>query len=146
MSALQWIIVAIITGVIEIFTVGFWFLWLALAALIVALGTSLALLPNLESQLLVFAIFTLIFIIFTRPLVLRFIKTEETISNVKALVGQYGLTLTEVSPLQYGQAKVNGEIWTVYSDDEIPADKRVKVIGVEGVKLKVEAANSDPLK
>lgn len=142
MSSLQWIIIAIIAGVIEIITVGFWFLWLALSALIVALGISMGLLSNLESQLLVFAVLTLIFIIFTRPLVLRFVKTENTVSNVKALIGQHGVTLTEIKPLQYGQAKVNGEVWTVFADQEIPADTRVEVIGVDGVKLKIQTAAS----
>ncbi|HHV15744.1 MAG TPA: NfeD family protein, partial [Gelria sp.] len=36
MSAVQWILVAVVCGAIEIFTLGLWFLWLAIAALIVA--------------------------------------------------------------------------------------------------------------
>ena len=40
MSALQWILVAIVAGAIEIFSAGFWFLWLALSAVLVAAGVS----------------------------------------------------------------------------------------------------------
>ncbi|HCF70341.1 MAG TPA: hypothetical protein DER33_01900, partial [Syntrophomonas sp.] len=108
MSALQWILVAIVAGAIEIFSAGFWFLWLALSAVLVAAGVSFKWLPSLEAQLLTFAFFTLIFIIFTRPLVLKFIKTNDTISNVNALIGQHGIVISKIAPLQYGQVKVNG--------------------------------------
>lgn len=140
MSSAYWVIVAIIAGVVEIFTVGFWFLWLSLSALLVALGVSLKILPNLESQLLIFALLTLLFIIFTRPLVIKFIKTEDKASNVSALIGQHGIALSSIKPLTLGQVKVNGEIWTAISDEEIDPDTRIEVIGIDGVKLKVKKA------
>jgi len=141
MSSLQWILIAIICGTIEIFSAGFWFLWLAISAVLVALGITLGWLLILESQLLVFAIFTLLFIIFTRPLVLRLIKTHDTASNVKALIGQHGMTLSSISPLQYGQVKVNGEIWTAVSEEEIKNNTRVIVIDINGVKLLVKKSD-----
>jgi membrane protein implicated in regulation of membrane protease activity len=141
MSSLQWILIAIICGTIEIFSAGFWFLWLAISAVLVALGITLGWLLILESQLLVFAIFTLLFIIFTRPLVLRLIKTHDTASNVKALIGQQGMTLSSISPLQYGQVKVNGEIWTAVSEEEIKNNTRVIVIDINGVKLLVKKSD-----
>ncbi|MBO8158262.1 NfeD family protein [Thermosyntropha sp.] len=140
MSPSYWIIAAIIAGVIEIFTVGFWFLWLALSALLVALGASLKILPNLESQLLVFALLTLVFIIFTRPIVVKFIKTEDKSSNVSALIGQHGITLSQIKPLHLGQVKVNGEVWTAISDEEIEENTRIEVVGIDGVKLKIKKA------
>lgn len=140
MPASYWIIAAIIAGVIEIFTAGFWFLWLSLSALLVALGVSLNILSHLESQLLVFALLTLLFIIFTRPLVIKFIRTEDKASNVSALIGQHGITLSIIKPLSTGQVKVNGEIWTAISDEEIEPDTRIEVVGIDGVKLKVKKA------
>lgn len=140
MSALQWILVAIIAGAVEIFSAGFWFLWLALSALLVAIGVSFKWLTSLELQLLTFAFFTLIFIIFTRPLVLKFIKTNDTISNVNALIGQHGIVITPIAPMQYGQVKVNGEIWTAASEEVIERDQRIQVIGIDGVKLLVKSA------
>jgi membrane protein implicated in regulation of membrane protease activity len=140
MSALQWILAAIIAGAIEIFTAGFWFLWLALSALLVAVGVSFKWLPGLESQLLCFAFFTLIFIVFTRPLVVKFVKTNDTISNVKALIGQHGIVVTKIEPMQYGQVKVNGEIWTAAAAEAIEPDQRIEVTGIDGVKLVVRTA------
>lgn len=141
MSALQWIIIAIVCGAIEIFSAGFWFVWLAFSALIVALGAKLSLLVTLESQLLVFALVTLLFIIFARPLIMKFIKTNERVSNVDALIGQHAVTLSEISPFQFGQVKLKGEVWTAISDEEIEADTKVVVEAIEGVKVKVKKPN-----
>jgi membrane protein implicated in regulation of membrane protease activity len=140
MSAVQWILVAVICGAIEIFSAGFWFLWLALSALLVAGAVSLHWLVNLPGQLLVFAFITLLFIVFTRPLVMKLIKANDKASNVKALIGQHGVVMTEVNPLQFGQVKVNGEIWTAKADENIDAGVRIEVKGIDGVKLVVEKA------
>ncbi len=142
MNFLEWILVAVICGAIEIFTVGFWFLWLAIAAVVVALLVQFGLLPTLEMQLLIFAIFTLLLIIFTRPLIMRFVKSNDKVSNVKALIGQHGITITPIVPMQFGQVKVNGEVWTAIAEEELEENIRVEVIGIDGVKLLVKKAST----
>lgn len=141
MTFLEWILVAIICGAIEIFTVGFWFLWLAIAAVLVALLVQFGILPTLEIQLLIFAMFTLLLIIFTRPLVMKFVKSNDTVSNVKALIGQHGITLTTIVPMEFGQVKVNGEIWTAITEEELEENTRIEIIGIDGVKLLVKRAS-----
>lgn len=141
MSSLQWVLVAVVAGVIEIFSLGLWFLWLALSAIIVALAARLGLLTSLDTQLLTFALLTLIFVIFTRPLVLKFFKSNDTASNVEALIGQHGMVTSTISPLRFGQVKVNGEIWTASAVEEIETDTRIEVTGIDGVKLLVKKAD-----
>jgi len=138
MSAAQWILIAVLCGVVEILSAGFWFLWLSLSALLVAAGVSLKWLVNLPAELLVFALITLIFIVFTRPLVLKLVKSNDVISNVNALIGQHGICTTIISPMNFGQVKVNGEIWTAAAAEDIDIDVRIVVVGVDGVKLVVE--------
>lgn len=140
MTAVQWILIAVVCGAIEIFTLGLWFLWLAIAALIVAGAVSVGWLPSLEVQLLVFAFLTLLFIIFTRPLTLKLFRTNDTVSNVNALIGQHGVATTNIEPLHYGQVKVNGEIWTAFSGETIEEGSRIMVTGIDGVKLQVVKA------
>ncbi|MDD3272409.1 MAG: NfeD family protein [Syntrophomonadaceae bacterium] len=137
MTAVQWILIAVVCGAIEIFTLGLWFLWLAIAALIVAGAVSVGWLSSLEVQLLVFAFLTLLFIIFTRPLTLKFFRTNDTVSNVNALIGQHGVATTNIEPLHFGQVKVNGEIWTAFSGEIIEEGSRIMVTGIDGVKLQV---------
>ncbi len=140
MSALQWVLLALACCLIEIFTAGLWFLWLALAALLTALGVKLGLFAGLELQLLIFSAFTLAFLIFTRPLAVKFFKSNEIPSNMKAVIGQYGVVTKTISPLEYGQVKVNGEIWTAAAQEDIEPDIRIRVVAVQGVKLVVERA------
>lgn len=140
MSVLQWVLLALVCGIIELASAGLWFLWLALAALLTALGAKIGWLVSIQAQLLVFSVFTLAFIVFTRPLALRFLETKDTPSNVNALIGQHGVVTKTIMPFEYGQAKVNGEIWTATAEEEIDADVRVRVIGIQGVKLQVEKA------
>ncbi|NLW91218.1 MAG: NfeD family protein [Syntrophomonadaceae bacterium] len=141
MSSLQWVIIAVVAGVIEIFSLGLWFLWLAISAVIVALAAQLGLLTSLDTQLLTFALLTLIFVIFTRPLVLKFFKTHDTASNVEALIGQHGMVTSRITPMHFGQVKVNGEIWTASAREEIETDTRIEVTGIDGVKLLVKPAD-----
>ncbi|HNX29835.1 MAG TPA: NfeD family protein [Syntrophomonadaceae bacterium] len=141
MSVIAWIVVALVCGAIEIFTVGFWFLYLSLSALVVALGVSLEWFPQIETQLLIFAFLTVLLVIFTRPLVLKLIKSNDTASNVKALIGQRGITVDEMLPLHYGQVKINGEIWTAVSSEEIEAGTLIEVLSIDGVKLVVQKAS-----
>lgn len=142
MTFLEWILVAILCGAIEIFTAGFWFLWLAIAGVVVALLVQFGLLPSLELQLLIFALITLLLIIFTRPLVMKFVKSNDAVSNVKALIGQHGITISRIVPMQFGQVKVNGEIWTAISEEELEENTRIEVIGIDGVKLLVKKAST----
>ncbi len=138
MTSMQWILVAIVSGAIEVASAGFWFLWLGVAALLVALGASLNFLVSLESQLLVFAILSTLLIIFTRPLVVKLFKSEDVPTTTEALIGQHGVTLSEINPMQFGQVKLNGEVWTAASDENITEGTRVEVKGIEGVKLLVK--------
>lgn len=140
MSVLQWILLALVCGIIELASAGLWFLWLALAALLTALGIKIGWLISIQAQLLVFSVFTLAFIVFTRPLALRFLETKDTPSNVNALIGQHGVVTKAMTPFEYGQVKVNGEIWTATSQEEVAVDVRVRVVGIQGVKLQVEKA------
>ncbi|MDO4539846.1 MAG: NfeD family protein [Syntrophomonadaceae bacterium] len=138
MTASTWIILAIICGAVEIFTAGFWFLWLAIAGLVTAAGTSVGWLSSLQSQLLVFAIIALLLIIFTRPLVMKAIKSSDIASNIDALIGQHGVVLEPIAPMHFGQVKLNGEIWTAAAQSEIETGSTVVVRAIDGVKLIVE--------
>ncbi|MGE5397198.1 MAG: NfeD family protein [Chitinophagales bacterium] len=137
-SYVVWLVIGILCGIVEVFTLGFWFLWLALGALLVSLGVKLGLLSGLGAQILVFAVITVFFIVFTRPLVMKFFKTKEVRSNVDSLVGAIGLVTQEITPFQTGQVKLNGEVWTASANQEIPENSRVVVRAIEGVKILVE--------
>lgn len=66
---------------------------------------------------------------------------REQISGVGELVGQVGRSETALAP--DGRVFVRGEYWTAMSDEKIPAGRSVKVVAVEGMRLRVRPAESD---
>lgn len=130
-----WIILAIILGIGELFTVEFLLLWFALGA--VAAGATAKVLPFLY-QLSVFVLVSFVCTILSRKL----IHHKEVRTNVSALIGKEAI-VTETVQKSYcdrGLVRVEGEIWRAYTDeDDIPAGKMVIIQDVVGVKLKVTA-------
>ncbi|NLW64182.1 MAG: NfeD family protein [Syntrophomonadaceae bacterium] len=143
MSDMAWLIIAVICGIIEVATMGFWFLWLALSALLVSFLTWLNVVTTLPSQVIVFSVITLFFVIFTRPLAVRVFKTNEVKSNVDALIGLTGIVTMEVVPPEAGQVRLQGEIWTARSDQRLNQDSLVRVRAVEGVTLYVDPVTEE---
>lgn len=140
-SHVVWMVVALACGIVEILTVGFWFLWLALAAVLVALFTWIGLTKSLAVQLAVFAGFTVFFTVFTRPLAMKFFKTRDVRSNVDSLIGKQAVVIKAISPREMGQVKIYGEVWTALADLDIAEGTPVIIRSVEGVKVKVEPVN-----
>ncbi len=60
-------------------------------------------------------------------------------SGIHALVGATGVATSDLDPL--GTVQVKSELWTAVADgaESIRQNEQVKVVGVEGVKLKVRA-------
>ena len=118
-----WLIVAGICFVIESFTIGFLVFWFgigALAALVASLFIS-----NIWIQSLIFIIVSSLLLIFTKPLVKKFVKEGIVVESIDTING-------------VGKVKVNGELWSATSLENIEKGTKVKVLKVNGVKLEVE--------
>ncbi len=144
MDLVLWLAVAVVCGLLEIFTAGFFFLFLAGGALVTAFVSLFA--PSLLTQGAIFAVASLLLILYARPILKRTINISDKPkyeSNVDALVGQEVLVLEPVNRYQ-GRVKVlhTGEVWTAYipNDDEnaVLEEGKVGVISrVDGAKLVV---------
>lgn len=134
-----WLIVAGICFVIESFTVGFLVFWFGVGAL-AALVTDLFITDSMIVQSIIFIITSTILLIFTKPFVKKFIKANETVTtNVYSIIGKEGIVLEKIDNVNStGKVKVNGELWSAFSDTNIEKDEKIKVVSIEGVKLKVE--------
>lgn len=78
---------------------------------------------------------------FTRPIAIKFLKIGKETTNANSLIGKIGIVLLPIEPLKnYGQVKVNGQIWSAKSANGVDIDKDKKVIikEIQGVKLVVE--------
>jgi len=89
---------------------------------------------SMSIQLSVFAIASLISLIFLRKFVSQSLKGTTHATNVDALIGKRGTVLEDIVPNHGGYAKINGEIWLSKSinNEFIKSGDVVEVLGVKG--------------
>ena len=133
-----WLIIAGLCLVIEIYTVGFFIFCFGIGALFALLVSFLT--SNLFIQIVVFLVSSSLLVILTKPLMKKFTKNEKTVpTNFFSLSGKQGIVTKKIdSDNSTGQVKVKGELWSAISDKDIEKDAKVKILGVDGVRLKVE--------
>lgn len=116
--------------------VSIWFAAGSLVALITAaLGFSEIV------QLLVFAIVSLVLLIFTRPILRKFLRFEIRDTNVKSDLGKNAVVIQEIDPQKgTGRARLGDTEWRAVSSDScvIQAGSIVKVLDIDGTRLIVE--------
>ena len=136
-----WLLLAGICVIIESFTLGFFVFWFAIGALfalIVSLFTT-----NIIIQSVVFVVTSTLLLLLTKPLIKSFVKMPKAkATNVYGLINKEGIVLENIDSLNStGKVKVNGELWSAVSDTNIPKDSKIKVLSIDGVKLKVQKIN-----
>lgn len=136
-----WLVISAFFAVLEVVSTTFFLIWFAIGALA---GSIIALLGfGIQLQIGTFLLLSVIMVIFTRPLVNRFVgpKTGEVKTNLEKLEGQTAIVIEEIdSALSKGLVKIGGNIWSAFSlsGKKISQGESVRVIKVEGVKLLVE--------
>ena len=131
-----WMISFIVLVLIEIFTINLVTIWFAIGALVsffVSLWTE-----NIGLEILIFIVVSLITLLITKKAVNK-IKDKEMIpTNLDRAIGQTGIVTEKIKPLEPGEVKVDGKKWTAIADKEIDINDEVKILSINGVKLKVE--------
>lgn len=133
-----WFAVAVFCAIIEGLTFGLTTIWFALSAVLM-IFISLLQLP-FYVQCMVFAVISLLLLIFTRPLALRFLHASRVKTNADGLIGKKAQVIKEITEWEKGQVKINGAVWTA-SDCEgssIPKGSECTIEKIEGVTLIVK--------
>lgn len=135
-----WVGVLVVSIIMEALTLGLITIWAAIASvpLIFLARTGMP----LKWQILIFVFLTTALAIFTRPFVVKFLKTgKQSEGNINSLDGQTVLCVAPISEFKFGEVKTkNGIVWTAKSDDgtEIPSDAICTVSRVEGNTLVIK--------
>lgn len=138
----SWVIWLILCGaflIAEIFTVSFLMFWPGIGAFFAFIASILGF--SVPIQIGVFAISTILMLVFMKPLVKKLFKTKHVPMNNNAMIGKQAIVIKEIDNINSkGQVKVNGELWSAISDNNqlIEADSIVEVISIDGVKLRVK--------
>lgn len=91
-------------------------------------------------QTLVFALFSIALLFFTKPFVTKLTKKDALVTNANQIIGKIGTVIKEVNSLEgIGQIKVGSEIWSAITTDtqNISKGTKVKVLEIDGVKAVV---------
>ena len=138
--AVLWLGLLVILLAIEAATLGLTTIWFAGGALAAFLAVFFH--APLPVQIGLFFAVSLVLLIFTRPMAVRFMdqKTEKT--NVDSLLGKKALVTEKNENLKgTGRVKIKGVDWTARTREDgktIAPDTVVTVLEVQGVKLIVD--------
>mgnify|MGYP005761010313 FL=1 len=138
-----WLIAAGIFFIIEMATIGFLVFWLGIGSLLAMLTSFF--IDNIFVQALVFVATSTLLLIFTRPLVNKFIKIPKEIkTNAYSIIGKKGIVISKINNIEgTGQIKMDGEVWSAKSatDEDIPENTEIEIVEIDGVKAVVKEAN-----
>ena len=133
---LFWLVLFVILALFELVTVNLVSIWFSLGALIttfVSLATD-----NLMIHLAFFTISSILLLLLTKPFVKKMKKREGVPTNLDMVIGKTGVVTEKIERDGIGEVKVLGKKWSAYSDKEVEENSKVKVLSINGVKLKVE--------
>jgi membrane protein implicated in regulation of membrane protease activity len=136
-----WVLLAFLLLTIEFFAttahVGFFAVGAFLVAILVGLGFDIP----LWAQLLIFAISSVVLLVFVRPIVVRKLGLSKT-HIVDTMVGEQAIVLGDLAVAGEGKAEMRGSTWTARNVGEVPLLKgqRCVVEKVVGLTIYVRAS------
>jgi membrane protein implicated in regulation of membrane protease activity len=140
MQAVIWLVLLVILLGIEAVTLGLttiWFAGGALAAFLLSLAGA-----DLLVQLVCFCVVSVILLIFTRPVAVRYLNRDRVQTNASSLIGTAAVVTEEIDNLAgTGQVQVQGQEWTARSTSDelvISSGTHVVIREIRGVRLIVK--------
>lgn len=136
MNVFIWIVIIILLTLVEIMTINLttiWYVVSAIIALIIAFFSN-----NFMLQFGVFAVAGTILLLTTRPFLKKLTAHKKEATNLDRVIGMEALVTELIDKNKIGEVKVDGKRWSAYSDQKIDVNCVVKILEIDGVKLKVE--------
>ena len=135
-----WAVVAVLCLIMELMAGDFFIICFSFGAIAAAVVAALGL--NGYLQLLAFAVFTLVFLFWFRPLARRYLHKGEDprVSNADALIGRQGRVVETVKAGGYGRVQIDGDIWKAVTlgEEDIPEGTNVTVTDRASTIITVE--------
>ena len=133
-----WAIIAVLCLILELSSGDFFIICFSIGAVFAVIGAAVGL--NAYWQLAVFALFSLLSVLFVRPLALRYLHKNDPNkpSNADALLGRTGRVTEAIKSGSSGYIQIDGDLWKAVSQTDIPVGSTVRVIGRESTIVTVE--------
>jgi membrane protein implicated in regulation of membrane protease activity len=133
-----WAVIAVICLILELSSGDFFIICFSIGAVFAIIGAIVGL--NIYWQIFIFAVFSLLSVLFVRPVALRWLHKNDPnrVSNADALIGRTGKVTEPISVGGNGYVQIDGDMWKAVSATDIPVGTTVRVIGRESTIVTVE--------
>ncbi|MDD6807902.1 MAG: NfeD family protein [Oscillospiraceae bacterium] len=138
-----WLILTIAFVFVELSTAQLVSIWFAIGCIGAGVASLITDSANFTVEIITFIVVTAIALVATRPFVKKVTKTSPVATNADSLIGKTAIVTEEIDNIKAtGAVTVHGTVWTARAEtnEECPieADKKVKVVRIDGVKLIVK--------
>ena len=133
-----WAVIAVICLILELSSGDFFIICFSIGAVFAIIGAIVGL--NVYWQIFIFAVFSLLSVLFVIPVALRWLHKNDPnrASNADALIGRTGKVTEAISVGGNGYVQIDGDMWKAVSATDIPIGTTVRVIGRESTIITVE--------
>lgn len=132
-----WIIILILAIIVELISYGLISIWFIPSIILTIILKSFGL-NNIYIEISIVLLLSTVLLIFTRPLVVKFLKPQNIKTNFDRILDMKGKIIKKVNLNDFGIVKVDGKEWRCYASKEIEVGKIVKIIKIDSNKLEVE--------
>ena len=133
-----WAVVSIVCLILELSSGDFFIICFSIGAVFAIIASVLGL--GFYWQLFIFAVFSLLSVLFIRPVALRYLHKNEPNkpSNADALLGRTGKVTEPIAVGGNGYVQIDGDLWKAVSSTDIPTGETVRVIDRQSTIVTVE--------
>ena len=132
-----WIVILVVLVLVELLTMGLTTIWFAGGSLVACIMALLG--APLWSQIVAALVVSIILLLTTRPIAVKYFNKDRVRTNAEGLIGHIAIVMSEIDNLQgIGLVNVGGQEWSARSSDDevkIPSGSVVEILSISGVKL-----------
>lgn len=140
MEPMIWLGILAVLLIIEAITAGLTTIWFAGGALVAAIAAYCG--AGVVLQLVLFFAVSLVLLIFTRPVAVRYMNHNVEKTNAESLLGKKAVVIEKIDNLaQTGHVRIRDIEWMARTSDDsvkIPENAVVEIEEIHGVKLIVK--------
>ena len=131
-----WLVIFIVLVIIELLTINLVTIWFAIAAVFALLVDIIT--RNTMLEIIVLILSSFLLLLLTKPIIGRLKVKKVEATNLDMVINKIGIVTEDINQDKIGEVKVLGKRWSAYSNTELKKDEKVKILSIDGVKLKVE--------
>lgn len=145
LTLLLWGILIVVSIVIELITDELTIIWGTVGAIFALISAALK--APIWLQLIIFFVFTILFILIFKPIIEKNRKKETVHTNADRIIGMVAVVTENFKDQEVGKVLVNNQTWRAIgtTNDEFFEGEKVQVEGLSGTKVIVSKINNEKI-